>query len=116
MLGTYTAASSGRCKSPVLLLLQVDLSQYPGDSEAQQAEVLRIADRDAYNWGCEQLLDPRGHLSSLGRGASASFVLHKSTSTAWQAMSRAGALPCCCPHTQYTVLFRDRGILAAKQA
>ena len=33
---------------------QVDLSQFPGDSDKQQAEILRIADRDAFNWGCAQ--------------------------------------------------------------
>ena len=49
---------------------QVDLSQFPGDSEAQQVEILRIADRDAFNWGCAVL-------SGLSE-ASCPLVIHKS--------------------------------------
>ncbi len=40
---------------------QVDLSQFPGDSEPQQAEILRIADRDAFNWGYANAFLPLSH-------------------------------------------------------
>jgi len=44
--------------SDVMLVEQVELSELLGDSEAQQAEILRIADRDAFNWGCARTFCP----------------------------------------------------------
>jgi len=31
--------------------MQEDLSQFPPDSERQQAAVLAVADQDGFNWG-----------------------------------------------------------------